>query len=337
MTTLDDLLRCRDNDYTAAVASFERETGRPWHQPSDHALRPRRTLSVVIPARDCAYSIGPVLDALAASTVAGGFETVVVDDCSSDGTGALAANHPIRARVVRTYKRKGAGAARNIGTALAGGETVLYLDADMVVPLHVVNDLAARATDELVLVGFRHNVPFQRDGALPDGLPDIERDHRVHWKAGPGRLLYSGIDLDRSIEGRPLDHTHDFVHLGERRWYHDWDLPRVVVTAMAAAPRHAVIAAGGFEPEFSAGWGVEDTHLGAKLIAAGLKVVPVRQAAGFHIDPPDAPDVWRRKLAVWPRNLNLYRRLLAEPLPSGRAECFAEAVAAAMLDAEVVR
>jgi cellulose synthase/poly-beta-1,6-N-acetylglucosamine synthase-like glycosyltransferase len=342
MRTLDEELRRRDNDHTPAVERFEAETGGPWHQPSEPSLPWRRSMSVVIPAHDCAYSILPVLDALAASTAAGRFETIVVDDSSSDSTGELAADHPLRARVVRVHKRKGAGVARNVGTALAGGETVLFLDADMVLTSHVVHELAVRADDELVLIGFRHNVPYRSEGdptrpVLPSGAPDIEQDHRVRWRAGSGRLLYSGIEPEAAVEGRPLDDTRDLLDLGRRRWYQDWDLPRMVVTAMVAVPRQAVVDAGGFEPEFSAGWGVEDTHLGAKLIAAGLKVAPMRQAVGFHIDPPDAAAAWRRKLALWPRNLELYRRLLEEPLPADGAARFRQVVEQSMADAEVLR
>lgn len=338
MTTLGELLRCRDNDYTPAVASFEARTRGRWHAPSEVTLLWRRSLSVVIPAHDSAHSILRVLDALVASSAAGRFETVVVDDCSSDGTGELAAQHAIRARVIRTNRRMGAGIARNLGTKAAGGDTVLFLDADMVVPPHVVHDLAVRAGDDLIVLGFRHNVPYRPEGdPLPTEPPDIEQDHRVRWRVGPGRLLYSGIELEAPIEGRPLDDTQDLIALGCGRWYHDWDLPRMVVTAMVAVPREAVIAVGGFEPAFSVGWGAEDTHLGAKLITAGLKVAPVRQAVGFHIDPPDVAASWQRKLAGWPRNLEIYRSLLRQPLPLDGSDSFARMTNETLSATEVLR
>ncbi|WP_026189937.1 glycosyltransferase family 2 protein, partial [Salinispora mooreana] len=76
--------------------------------------------------------------------------------------------------------------------------------------------------------------------------------------------------------GRPLDDTDEFRELGYGHRYHDWDLPRIVVTALVTVPYEAVMQVGGFEPSFAAGWGCDDTYLGARLIAAGYKVAPVR-------------------------------------------------------------
>ncbi|MGH8899789.1 MAG: glycosyltransferase family 2 protein [Egibacteraceae bacterium] len=320
MSTLQAQLRCQDNDYDPLTRTYERRTGRLWAARSNPTAPCPNPVSIVIPAHNAASSIVAVLDALLRSDTAQPFETVVVDDGSSDGTGHLARDHPLHPTVIALPTRHGAPVARNVGTAVASGTTVVYLDADMVLPPHVVAEFAARAADGLVLIGFRHNVPFAVDNdnspCLPGGEPELERDHRVCWRAGPGRMLYSGIELERTVEGRPLDATDDLRRLGHGAWYYDWDLPRMVVTAMVSMPRSAMIEVGGFEPEFSAGWGVEDTHLGAKLIATGLKVAPLRQAVGFHIDPLNAAELWQHKLAVWPRNIDLYRRLLDQPPPT---------------------
>jgi hypothetical protein len=124
-------------------------------------------------------------------------------------------------------------------------------------------------------------------------------------------------DPPSALDGRPLDDTRDLADLGYGRTYYDWDLPRMVVTALLAVPRASVLDIGGFDPQFGRlGWGMEDTHLGAKLIAAGHLVVPLRQAVGFHLDPPDADAQWRVKLESWPATLRHYRLLLERPAPS---------------------
>ena len=69
----------------------------------------------------------PLLDALAAQEDTG-FEVVVVDDGSSDGTAAVAARRG--ARVVRHRRRRGLAAARNSGVAAARGEIVAFTDDD---------------------------------------------------------------------------------------------------------------------------------------------------------------------------------------------------------------
>ncbi|MGH3684166.1 MAG: hypothetical protein ACRDQ9_04130 [Pseudonocardiaceae bacterium] len=55
----------------------------------------------------------------------------------------------------------------------------------------------------------------------------------------------------------------------------------MVVTAMMCVLRAAVLDVGGLHPGFATTWGVEDTYLGATLIAAELKVVPVRTTPGW--------------------------------------------------------
>lgn len=324
----------RANDYDSAVARFEASTGLGWHQPTPGGHGLRRPTSVVIPARDVAYCLPAVLDALAAQQDRGTFEVILVDDASRDGTLAIAQKHLVVDRLIRTGERLGAAACRNIGTAVASGETILYLDADMVLPPNVVADFAARADEALVLVGFRHNVV-----ALPDAEPCLEHDHRVRWHPPVGRpLMYTGLVLQESLDGRPLDHTRDFRDLGFGRRYYDWDLPRMVVTALVGVPRHAVIQVGGFDPDFGRiGWGTEDTHLGAKLIAAGLCVVPLRQAVGFHLDPPDAEEQWKSKLATWPRTHRHYQSLLDRPAPDKQSAAFSAMANELLSRCEVLR
>lgn len=328
--TLRHTLRHCPNDYGSAVADFERRTGLPWHSRTPPELPAGAgSLSVVVPAHNNAYSLPAVLDALGSQQrhPHARVDVIVVDDASTDATGHIAAAHPAVTRVVRLARRTGAAAARNAGTRLAAGQTVLYLDADMVLPYHVVADVLARAATGLVLIGFRHNVPYRLDQqlrpVLPAGEPDLDADHRVRWRApADQRLAYTGITLPTAIDCRPLADTADLLDLGHGRRYHDWDLPRMVVTALVACPRTAVVDVGGFDNEFGrVGWASEDTYLGACLIAAGCRIAPLRQARGFHLDPPDPVGTWAAKKTTWPDTIARYWALLEQPAPGG-AELF---------------
>ena len=91
-------------------------------------------LSLIVPAHDEAARLPATLQALhaaAAATVGtGGFEIVVVDDASSDGTGDIA--RAAGARVLRVEYRHIA-ATRNAGAREARGDTLVFVDADTLV------------------------------------------------------------------------------------------------------------------------------------------------------------------------------------------------------------
>ncbi|MEV8033582.1 glycosyltransferase [Streptomyces sp. NPDC086182] len=339
-TTLATALATQPNDHSALRAQFEAQAGVAWHAPTPAALAAGRAVSVVIPARNTAHALGAVLDALALQDTAGAVEIIVVDDASTDATAEIATGHPAVDTLVRLPEQSGAAAARNAGTSLADADTIVYLDADMVLAPHVLADIAARAHPDAVLVGFRHNAPYQPgpDGRAlaPEGLAELSADHRVTWRSQGGEQLYTGIVLDGPTTGSPLNDTDDFQKLGHGATHLDWDLPRVVVTALMAAPRAKVLDVGGFDEVFGhVGWGMEDTHLGAALIAAGCLVVPLRQCVGFHLDPPDADAQWQTKLASWPSTLSYYRRLLDAAPPRGRSAAFHESASRLLAAAEV--
>ncbi|WP_078860704.1 glycosyltransferase [Streptomyces sp. NRRL F-2747] len=100
-------------------------------------------LSVVIPAHEDAHRIGAALDAFRAHLDArlgggpGDWELVVVDDASTDATGALveaaAADEP-RIRLIRSEVHRGRGAALRAGVLASAGERVLLAGAGLSIP-----------------------------------------------------------------------------------------------------------------------------------------------------------------------------------------------------------
>lgn len=88
-------------------------------------------VSVIVPARDAVATLPVLLEALASlDDVPGGFEVIVADDGSVDGTGEVARAHPIVDRVVVTSGGVGPGAARNAAVAVAAGGVLAFTDAD---------------------------------------------------------------------------------------------------------------------------------------------------------------------------------------------------------------
>jgi glycosyltransferase involved in cell wall biosynthesis len=90
-------------------------------------------LSIIVPAHNEAQFIGPTLAALA-DAVRGldePHEIVVVNDSSSDATGAIAKSHGARVVDVNVHQ---IAAARNAGARAAAGDLFVFVDADTIVP-----------------------------------------------------------------------------------------------------------------------------------------------------------------------------------------------------------
>jgi glycosyltransferase involved in cell wall biosynthesis len=88
-------------------------------------------VSVIVPALNASATIARTLAALAAQDFGGGYEVVVVDDGSDDGTARIAEqwDGDVRVVVIR-QDRLGPAAARNAGVAAASGRLLAFTDAD---------------------------------------------------------------------------------------------------------------------------------------------------------------------------------------------------------------
>lgn len=88
-------------------------------------------ISVVIPVYNCAPYLNACLQSLADQTVSG-WEAILVDDGSTDGSAALCdawAQKDVRFRVLH-QKNAGVSAARNAGIDAARGEYLAFVDGD---------------------------------------------------------------------------------------------------------------------------------------------------------------------------------------------------------------
>ena len=89
-------------------------------------------LSIIVPVHNAATWLPACLDSIAAQTETSGWECILVDDGSADGSGRLcderAAADP-RFRVIH-QANGGVSAARNTGIEAARGDYLLFVDAD---------------------------------------------------------------------------------------------------------------------------------------------------------------------------------------------------------------
>lgn len=112
-------------------------------------MRSPIAVSVIIPAYNAAGTLADTLESLLSQSVSS-WEAVVVDDGSTDATGARAREYAERDARVRVLGRANGGeaAARNTGIGAARYDWLLFLDADdWIAPRHLEKLTAALAAD----------------------------------------------------------------------------------------------------------------------------------------------------------------------------------------------
>lgn len=95
-------------------------------------VKAKPLVSVIIPLYNCEKYVSEALDSLVAQTMPD-WEALLVDDCSQDGSAAVAdayAASDSRIRVLRQDENGGAARARNRALENARGRFVAYLDSD---------------------------------------------------------------------------------------------------------------------------------------------------------------------------------------------------------------
>ena len=175
-------------------------------------------LSVVVPAFNESHRLAGTLEKILAYLSArdGGFEVVVVDDGSDDGTASLAQSFAARGvRLLRHERNRGKGAALATGVAASRGDWVLLCDADLATPIEEVETLCARAAEADLVAGSRATTgarivrrqPFYREAMGKTynrwlrllGLTDLS-DTQCGFKlirGEPARRLFERLTISR--------------------------------------------------------------------------------------------------------------------------------------------
>jgi glycosyltransferase involved in cell wall biosynthesis len=210
-------------------------------------------LSVVVATHNRARLLGEALQALAQQDCEfDDFEVVVAADSCTDNTADLVnsfgRSSPYHLRLV-SHEARNPSATRNLGAVHANGETIIFLDDDLIARTGLVRAHAERRGPDRVVIGYvKPKLPAQ---------PCLVQLNAARWWE------------DRFREMRCP---------GYRFSYRDCFSGNVSVPA---ALFHRI---GGFNHSFTR---QEDYELGVRLICAGARFCYAQEAAGDHYEITD--------------------------------------------------
>lgn len=172
----------------------------------------RTELSVVVPFYDEMHRLDATLPAIVALAT-DDTEVILVDDGSTDGTGAAldAAATARGVRVVHLLRNQGKGAAVRAGIGASMGRIVMYMDADLATDLADVPRLTAALAGADVAVGSRAAAAADvRDASWARTHMGIMFNRAVRLATGLELLdTQCGFKAFRGELGRTLfAHTH---------------------------------------------------------------------------------------------------------------------------------
>lgn len=243
--------------------------------------------SVIIPTHNRDVILKLVLSALAKQSYpCDRFEVLVVDDGSTDHTEEIVGEFKdtLNLHYLRFDKSTHRlSRVRNCGIERSQGEILFFLDSDMIVCSHYVEEhlRTHRESDDLMLIigyvyGYRYG--YSSEGTLPIDHLDLEnvsksieqlRADRTLWD--PREIAYRRVADDLSRFSAP--------------WRFVWG-------NSISVPRKHVLEVGMFDEDFHYTGG-EDTEFAYRCFKNGLHVVLNRRAWGVHY--PHPIDVEARK------------------------------------------
>ena len=141
----------------------------------------KAAISVVVPVYNVEDYVKRCLDSLVMQTMTA-IEVLVVDDGSTDGSGAICDEYAVRYDTIQVLHKPNGGLsdARNYGLARATGEYVLFVDSDD----YVAEDMMEKIVDLLLEKGFFHKETYEKHGILTS-----EQIQRVWFEATTRRKI----------------------------------------------------------------------------------------------------------------------------------------------------
>ncbi|WP_133511800.1 glycosyltransferase family 2 protein [Candidatus Thiosymbion oneisti] len=181
------------------------------------------SLSVIVPCFNAAETLGACLDALLEHSQVLPNEIIVVDDASQDRSVAVASRPGVE--LITAKINAGPGVTRNLGAARAGGDILVFVDADVAVAPDALGQLArhfAADADCTAVIGSydsepeAHNPVSQYRNLLHYYVHQHASEQASHFWTGLGAIRKSTFDAFGGFDTAEFNRVIEDVELGYR-------------------------------------------------------------------------------------------------------------------------
>lgn len=255
-------------------------------------------VSVVIPTYNRKELLKYTLESLKVQTLSlDQFEVIVVDDGGSDGSDHIVSQFSDSINIKYFWQEDlgfRAGKARNIGTAIATGKYIVYLDSGVLLGRDSLAEhmrIHSQNVEPTVVIGYVYG--FEVGNSVSK---EIEK-------------IVDCFEVDRTI-----CELHKLCAFDIREKQYDqigddistWPAPfDILWTCHVSASRDELLRAGLFDEGFNT-WGGEDVDLGVRLFLNKNRFQLARNARSFHW--PHANDMNEKKSKSYSAGLKIHKK-----------------------------
>jgi glycosyltransferase involved in cell wall biosynthesis len=311
--TLKEIVESTDNNYTDLEALYKLKVGCDLnadpYESTDHPIPITKKCTIVIPAYNSGRPLESTLRAIQASSFNAKYpqhlEIIVVDDGSPNVNIAESVKtlhlEDLNIKVFRESNGR-ENKARYAGVTQATGDIVILTTQDVVLSPTMIEETMKRheVLDDIVGMGFRDNIdPNDRRILTAEQIAQGTLGELGYDFNGDSRIARDGMRdcnwLKDAGQNKPLP-----IDADQDDWY-GWTLQSATWGIYVSAPRTALLATRASHDVRYTGFGGDDEHMVADLIADGHYVIPITSGLAHHLKHDSRYDADQSAInrAVW--------------------------------------
>lgn len=246
-------------------------------------------------------------------------QVVVIDDGSQIPVYETIRSHLFKfsfdLKVIRLEKNSGLSTARNVGILSSKYEHIILIDSDILLPKNYLFEHSVRnqMIPHAVFVSLKKNIDPQSEfcevNNITKGLESPTSIDDLRLTKNIERDQPSVHEFNESATVEILNDTDYFKGFGYGRTIGIFDLPSMVIGHNLSTRRKTLDKCKYFSNNFE-GWGMEDSYMGAKIVANGNFVIPVLSTNVYHLNHEPRSGSEKKKISELKHNIKIYNKLL---------------------------